>query len=330
MSTTSFQELHEGRDGGDMLDAKRMSETTRVRRFRAINNSVYDGPDAVLTYMNKNKLVTGTKHPTFKQAVMEKRTVKATKSKVVFDITLDYKTLTINGGESGKGGSAGPNPDPLFDFPDISWGTASTSKRFMYDKDGKPIINSAGAFFETGTEAEDGYWTCTVKKNVPTLLNNNFFSYRKAINTDAFTLDSIKIKPYCAFMQQIGISPWQMRNDQFYRVLTMVIGIRSGDQLRGIVGGPTSWGLDCGPIRDDWLMYLYDEGLTQIQNFNATLPSFEKGIPIFRLDGSIATRPMALNGKGNLLDPVTPDTAVFLPYHIRLEKPFAPLQKYFN
>lgn len=299
MSIRTLKEIHDGRSGDDELDKKK-SKQSYTRRWRAVTTSVYDGADVVLRALP----ALGSVYPYNPYAFARRRKAdNDAKSKTLWYASVTYST------------DSETNEDPNNDPPEYSWDTTEYQRPYMYDKDGKGILNSAGDYFEAGTEDTDAYFVCTVKRNlafVPAWLTE----YRNAVNSEAIVLDGIAVPARCGWLRSIKIEKWQTRNDLRFRPVTFVVSCKSGAQVRAAVAGHA--------ILDDWKKYILDQGL-RAKVADPADPNYGKLVPACNADGTFATRPFALDGAGNRLATPTPANAVFLPFSLKPEKSFLAL-----
>jgi hypothetical protein len=323
MSVISFKETHDGRGASAAITSKEQSRSERTRSFRAITNSIYDGPDAVANWMHTNNpgsdsspITLGAAHPTLAQAFCQKIDIKNfPKSKVVFLVTVTYSTDPIVA-------SGSPANDPA----EITWNTEQFSRRFEYDfsSPARGITNSAGVPFDTPPTDSDCFWVATVKKNV-SFLPSWILNYRNSINRTPFMLDSVLVGTFCGWMKAISIGRVNYRDTATgqvaYRPLQLTIACKSGNQLRSVTGGPTPWGTPCGPISDDWQTYLLDEGRLATQS-NSSLPNYGSTLPIANADGTASRDKKPLDGTGNVLASPSPSNVVFIPYLLKQVQEF--------
>jgi hypothetical protein len=332
MSLVSVQEIHDGREGGDEIVSKERSKMTRVRNFRAICSSPYDGPDAVIAAMDP----LGTAHPVATNCLLMKRTVKNhAKSKVVFIASQIYSSDPIIA-------SGSPFNDPA----EISWTTEQYSRIFQYDTYGAAILNSANEAPTPGVQDSDAYWVASVRKNVtsiPTWLLN----FRNSINSSPFRVDGTTVKKWAGWMKAIKIGHVQYRpttggSNVAYRALEFTIAIKSGVVLKGANGQPkinvvdppvgnAAWAGPTTSANDDWWRYLLDEGYNcQYTAGNPNFPdSYNNVMPIRNADGTIKRVKGLLDGTGKLLtggnnppNNGSPDKAVFIEWLLKTPQNF--------
>ncbi len=209
MSVVSFDEIHNGRGGGDELstDGKMVSRYARV--FRVVTDSATDETAVILAHASCPKV--GSLYPWDDSAYCQRvRPRQESFAKLVWIVTCSYSSereLTEN---------------PLSEPAAISWSTANYTRPYFKDKDGNAILNAASFYFDPPVEGDDSRWGANVRKNVaavPEWLG----AYKDAINSTAFVLDGYGVGVRMAKLSGIEISEWQERNDVPFRVLTMRI-----------------------------------------------------------------------------------------------------------
>jgi hypothetical protein len=323
----TFQELFEGREGGDEISSKEQSKATRTRKFRATVTSAYDGPDVVLAGMDP----LGSPHPVLSNCFLVKRKVdNFPKSKFVLIATASYSTDPIVAPGS-----------PFNDPAEISWATEQVSRIFQFDCNGVAVVNSANQSFMPGVQDTDAYWVCTVKKNVVNV-PKWILNYRNAVNNSPFMVDGVSVGKYCGWMKGIGIGHVQYRTvgtaQVPYRALQFTIACKSGQPFgkgKQAAFPPKAGGNWAGPtaqILDDWWRYLLDEGLltTQAGGGNPSIPPWSSGsssagipaLPARNIDGTRSNTKVLLDGFGKQLVPPTPSTAVFIEYLLKTRQNF--------
>jgi len=211
MTVVSFDEIHEGREGGDSSEHRRRAKR-EIRRFRAITNSAYDATAIVL---GSGPLL-GAPHPTYAgMYCRDRKAVNERFSKLVWIVTCTYSN-----------DYDGLSDNPLNDVAKTTRSTDTRTEMAEYDKDGYAILNSAGDFYVDNPKVERTDWVIKVKKNldgVPTWID----SYRDAINSDGFWLDGLPIYVRQAKIKGISIGEWEQRNDIWFRPVEINIGIRT-------------------------------------------------------------------------------------------------------
>lgn len=302
MSVLTFFEIHDGRGGDDEVTDKQHSKQEYKRTFRATTGSVYDGPNLVLARMDP----LGSPHPVNSDARLCRRRVENhAKSKTVYTATAEYST------------DPQVSQDPAADPPEYEWETTSEKRSYPYDKDGAAVLNSAKRSFVPPPQDEDGWWICTVKRNL-TLVPVWLTQYRNTINTDSIVLDGITVPPLCGWLKRIRIGHVQYRANKPFRRLQFDIACKDGHKLKT----QTSPLVD---VLDDWRKFLLDEGEVPLAGGDPSGPNYGKNVGACLADGMRAPGPVMLDGAGHALILPTPASAVFLPFHLKPEKPFAAL-----
>lgn len=212
MAVATFKEIHVGREGGDSFDAKYEADITRA--FRCVTTSNYDGPGTVLDYSDCPKQ--GQQHSDYPDLyVSRRRAVNESNSKIIWIVTIVYKTSVI-----------GKSENPLADAAEITWGTESETVPVFWDKNSHAILNSAGDYFIDGIQAEFATWSVKMKKNltfVPQWLN----SYRNAINSDTIMVDGVLLQPRQAKVSGIQVGQVEKRNGISFRSVEMSLKIKN-------------------------------------------------------------------------------------------------------
>ena len=228
MSVVSFDEIHNGRDGGDELlsGGQMVSRYTRV--FRAITNSATDEASVILAHASCPKV--GSLYASDSLAYCQRvRPRNESFAKIVWIVTASYSTereITEN---------------PLNDPADVDWDTAFYTRIATHHRAGpnagNAIVNAAYDPFDPAVEADDSRWGANVIKNVagvPSWIG----AYGRdggAVNTDVFVVDGYTVGIRMAKISGIRISKWQERNGIRYRVLTMRIDIDEGTWIKQIL-----------------------------------------------------------------------------------------------
>lgn len=288
MGIVSVHEIHEGRGGEDSIGKLQTIEKL-TRCFRVITNSNYDCSHEVKNATGIPLLA--DRHPSNTDAYCNsKRADPDKKGKRIWVVTCQYTTERQNPDGSG------PQSDPQNDRAIIEWATESMQVPIYADFFDHAILNSAGDYFAEGVKAEANFWLVTVSKNlrfVPAWILN----YRNAVNSDAFLLDGIAIPTKAAKMRQIQIGKWNKRNRLWYREVKFTI-----------------------KIQGSWRKWILDQGLRCIKDGQTTACSNN--------DGTMVTKPVALDGDGGQLENPSPTNAQFLEFQIYPELPFSALPLY--
>jgi hypothetical protein len=200
-------EIHNGRAGGDTISRKK-SVRRYTRVWRVKTNSRYDEA-SILLELNPLLPQSGQQHPVDQAAYCRDRSASNDlQSKYVWLVTCNYST------------EFELNPNPLDDPALCTWRTEAFKKLYTKDRDGKPLLNTAGD--PQPIEGEDERWVCYVRKNVASI-PAWFTSYRKAINSDAVTIDGIAFAIKQGRIVNMEVGEYQQRNEIYFRVLSFGI-----------------------------------------------------------------------------------------------------------
>ncbi len=240
MSIVKFDEIHNGREGGDELTSggKQISRYSRV--FRANTDDPFDNAATVLAYVDCPRV--GHLYPDDPRAFCQRvRPRNESFSKLVWIVTAGYST------------EREISENPLNDPAEIDWNTAFYTRIATYQRAGpnagNAIVNAAYDPFDPAVEADDSRWGANVKKNVPGVPAWMGYYGRDggAVNSDAFQLDGYAIGIRMAKISGITISGWQERNGIAYKVLTMRIDLDAGTWITQILndGMRTRAGTKC-------------------------------------------------------------------------------------
>jgi len=136
-----------------------------------------DGVDAVPSL--------GDAHPDDADAFVSSASLKANMmqrnadGKWVFQVELTYETVV---------GSGSLDPNPLTRPAEISVGGETITADTFLDRNGKPIVNSAGDPFETFLQKEDGDLTIEITRNESSFDVVRAAQYKHAINDSSITI----------------------------------------------------------------------------------------------------------------------------------------------
>lgn len=216
MSVLSFDEIHEGRQGGTQISGQQIVRVY-TRAWNVLTSSSYDSAKTVLAYPSCPTV--GAVHNSDLFAWCRSVTARNESfSKWMWRVEAQYSSereLSTN---------------PLLDPAVITWGTELFQRPYVEDKDGDPIVNKAGMAFDPPPEGDDANWVVTVRKNV-SAVPSWILTYRNAINSSQFTLDGVTIVAQAAKLQHIGIGEWQERNGIYFRQLEFQIHLRASWKL---------------------------------------------------------------------------------------------------
>lgn len=217
MAITSVNEIQDGRDGSQNIDGV----CTYTRSFRVITSDVYDEAEQIL---HDGRLpMVGSPYPYNANAYLESRDISQDgQTKRFWTVTCKYTTKrnTPNGTQK--------NENPYFDPSEISWTTKKKQVPATTDAWGYPVVNSAGQEFQTPPEKEQVYLSCVYKRNV-LAVSSAIFSLVDTINASAVIIDGIPFAAGYCLLDDISVGGWKVRNDIWYREVTINIVIESND-----------------------------------------------------------------------------------------------------
>ncbi len=262
MSVTSFDEIHEGREGSTELSQRGIvRELTRV--WVAITNSAYDDDTVVLA---RAPLI-GSPHPWQPGARLKRlKAVNDAKAKRRWTVTGTY---TTERDKPGSDGGPGNTENPLADPAAIEWDTEGYRQPCAKDRDGKAIVNSAGDPPARFPEKDASRWVITIEKNVaavPTWVVTG--SYKDSVNSAQITIDGVTFAAETVKVSRIHIGRWECRNDIWYRRLHLTLHTKE----------------------ETWREYMLDQGLRKKDGTDR--------VPCTNKDGSPVTHPVMLDGSG--------------------------------
>lgn len=234
MAVVSIRETTDSRAGDSTVDPNtgRMIRK-HTREWLVETNSKYDGSYTVLAAC---PVLVGDAHP--EDTGTRARAAKCKQNSK----TRTYWTLTVDYDNSGETPSGSRLPNPFASPAVITWRTDTTQVEFAFDKNGKPVLNSAGERFDHPLKDDVSFWTCAIKKNVPDV-PSWFDSYRDAVNSDNIWIDNAYWVAGQCKIRSITISEWRVMNVFWYRELNLEITIK---------GAPST--------KQDWKHYVLDQG----------------------------------------------------------------------
>jgi len=216
--------------------------------------------------------------------------------------------------------------NPLLDAAQTEWDTEQFSRIVWKDRDGNPIVNSAGDPFDPPVEKDDSRWISVTSKNVggvPAWI----YSYQDAINAAEFTFDGVTVPARTAKVQAIHISTPQERNGISYRVLQITMHHR-GENVNDVAewgsgsgSGSTS---DPGDEWDPWDEVILDAGFRKKVTGSGSAGSTTMEV-IKDADDNPVASPVPLDGSGDVLDDPSLTNNVFLGFQLYVERDFSAL-----
>lgn len=279
MSVLSVREIWQGRDGDDEAENRRY---TRV--FRVMTSSNYDTAAAVLADIRVPRI--SELFPADIGAWCQKRAARQESfSPRVWIVTCSYSS------------ERELEENPLDDPAEIIWDGEEYMRPVVFDRNGDPVLNSAGDPFDPPVEEEDEWTVVEIVKKLPAV-PEWIMGYRKAINSDAFTLDGRSVDIGQAKVKRIRLGKWEERNDIPFRSLTLLLHLRD----------------------DGWDEPVLDRGYRQKKPGDST-----KRVAMVNDDGTTPSQPILLDGSGSQLANPSPSTAVHLDFELKKQLPFSVL-----
>jgi len=209
--------------------------------------------------------------------------------------------------------SDNPLEDPIL----ITWDTDNLVVPFLYDNQGRAILNSAGTLYGDAIKGDSSSWTISCVSNqayIPTWIDD----YRDAVNSDYCMIDGVMFEPGQCKIKKIHISQLQTRNDYQFRVLSLTIKTAENKQINTASG-----------FRDvkGWSKNVIDESLYCWVNVPLGESSQENWILVKCMDmtGVPATKPFPLDGYGEQLIDPGPEDIIYNSFEIYKSLPFSKL-----
>lgn len=296
MSVSTFDEIHNGRDGVDEVSGEQaVRRYTQV--FRAVTTSNND--DAATIRLDPRCPRLGQVHPNDPWSWCRRvHPRNESFSKRVWIVTAAYSSERER------------DEDPINDPIQIEWRTETFNKVVWQDRDGKGIVNSAGDPFDPPVEVDESRIVADIRVNllaVPAWI----LTYRDSVNSTPFKIDNVEMPKGVARVARIYVGPWQERNEIFFRAVALALQFRT-------------------PLEDDpgkeWHEWTLDQGFRKKTGADGGEPS--PGETALRTnitntgDSESPTAPVLLDGNGQPLVDPTMDNAVFLPFGVYPEKDF--------
>ncbi len=225
----------------------------------------------------------GSVHPRFAWLYAVRKQCKPLRGDLTaWELTVGYENVSVD---------PNWNENPLQRPPSITWSSVSYEEDFTRDILGKPVLNSAGDYFDPPPKVQRSRWQVTYRRNrasVPTWL----LSYVDAINSDSFSLGGISIPRGYAKLDKIDIGPLQIDGGYSFYEVGYSFLIQNGT----------------------WQPAILDQGLYE------NVDGERRRI---RISGEPVTEPVLLDGNGKVLSDPTPDNAKWLTkYKAYRELPF--------
>jgi len=269
MSVISIHEIWKGRDADGALD-----DTRYVRCFRVWTNSGADDGTVVGTALAGAPwlIYPGAPHPDDPRAFCISARPNNDLGNKGWLVSVTYSTKRELGQQ--------PQDDDI----EISWDEEDFERPILKDRDGKAVLNSAGDFPDPSPMGSDSILIATIDLNVaavPAYLR----AYRKAINTDAFTIEGLTVNAKHARVRRIKMGKRRFRAAYPFREVSIELAITDNNE-------------------DDWEIRFLDAGYRRLND--GTGP-----IKIVNDDQTEPTAPVLLDGAGQPIVNPTPDNAVY-------------------
>lgn len=297
MTVISFDEIADGRDGSESMDATNAVSRRVTRVFRAVTNSNTDYSETILSHVDCPRV--GMLHPT--DVGLWCRGVRPVQEhgKTVWKVTATYASSP----------ASEIDEDPLLDGLQITWGTAAYQRPIWKDINGDAITNVVGEFFDPPPDKDDSRLVITVTVNVvtpPTWM----LGYQDVVNNDDFVIDGVTITKGEAKVSGVSLSGIKERNKIFYRTATLQIHIRK-EEAEGVLGDEKE---------RMWWLHILNAGFTEWDEFeDDVIEILHPG------DKTPVTAPWPLDKNGRMIKKPTPDHAdiFFIPFEVYQQDGFA-------
>jgi hypothetical protein len=279
MAVVWAREHWEGRDGsfGSVTD----NTMTRVWKVKT-NNKLDDQTVIVAHFTGTMGIAFLSPHPSngfFTARKIDPKQMAV--SPYAWTVTVTYSTEPLREDED--------EPENPLDRPvRISWSSELSQEFTTKDKDGKPMLNSAGDPLEP-YEKDDVRWIIRLVKNfsaLPTWVAN----FTNKVNSSSLSIGGLTLAERTCKVQSLQISEQQVQNDIPYVEVSVEIAYRP----------------------DTWDAKRLDEG------FHEKLGSTRQKILLD--DNNEPSEPVPLNGAGAHISEPDPDNAVYLDYEIYEEE----------
>lgn len=282
MATLTWQEVHP-LEGQYELDWQ-AGGSASFRRTWIVRSDVPVTEQAVLNDTGAPQI--GQAHPRYEGAYCT-RVHAAPQGPLVWQVEAEYQTP----GRTGQ-----QNPNPLNRPARIRWSTVVMRMPVFYDRDGKPILNTAGEPFDPPLEVDRKLPVVEVRKNLASV-PSWILDYREAINSTAWTIDGVIILAKCAMMESVEVSEVQVENDISYREVA----------YRAVVA-PTALG---------WQPRLLNAGYSELVGSGNN----QKLAPIV-INGTTPSHPVPLDANGRRIPKPTPTNVIWLTFNVYPELDF--------
>ena len=185
--------------------------------------------------------------------------------------------------------------DPTSQRPVSDWSFEEMSRYASEDRDGNPILNSAGDRYEDPIEIVDSFPTLSIKVNKLSFSAADAYAYNNSVNSDTYR----------------GAAPGTLR-----------VRITASEQWNG---DSAYWA--CNYVfrynPNGWQPKILEAGLYQ-KVLSSRIPCYVKGVTPH--DSEAVTHPVPLDADGMQIDPNTlPAAAVYTQWNVLPELPYAGL-----
>lgn len=275
MAVISIHEIWKGRDGESTLD-----DTQYTRVFRVWTNSGSDTADTIMLAMASTPwfVYPGVLYPTDTRAFCASVRPNNDLGNRGWLVTASYT--------SKQEFAERPENDPV----KISWDEEDIEVPIVKDRNGHAVLNSAGDPPDPPVMASDSILIARITCNAasrPAYIR----AYRKAINTDAFTIDGLTVNARHARVRRISMGENKYRGSYPFRDISIELAILDNDE-------------------DDWDIRFLDAGFRRRMDMGGTPPEYQMQ-KIVNDDNTEPSQAVPLDGGGMVLHNPTPDTCVF-------------------
>lgn len=178
--------------------------------------------------------------------------------------------------------------NPLVEPVQITWATEQYQVVAAKDRNGKPILNSAGDYFSDPPPMRDvSRRIVTIEKNMARV-PGWILDTQDAVNSGTFTIDGVSVGAGKAKIQRVTIGPKETRNGTLFRRLSIEMHLQ----------------------KNGWDLEILDCGFRKRDADNKLVKIVSEG------DSTDTSTPVPLDGTGDVLNDPTPDNAVFKSYNV--------------